>query len=284
MSIWEHVPSFFFPVVLTFLWIFVEALLLNLFGTTFGKWIFGIEIIDRSLKKPGYWSACLRSLSVWCNGIGTGFFIIAPATITVSYIRLRRDGVAPWDRLGKFRMIHGKIENRRMLIAGLCIAAVFMLALQFEEKQTGLMSEKGAQQKTKKFEESMDSDSGKTPLAQANFYLLMGRYDEAASVYRSIIMADPDLAEARYGLGVSHAKDGRHGAAIEELKQAIRLAPEYAEAHHILGLVYLASGNRDAALTQYRILLDLDEKLAEELHVYIRNMQNFVGNESASPR
>jgi uncharacterized RDD family membrane protein YckC len=303
MSIWEHVPSFFFPVVLTFLWIFVEAIMLHLFGTTIGKWVFGIEIIDRSLKKPGYRSACLRSLSVWCNGVGTGFFIIAPATVTVSYIRLRRDGVAPWDRLGKFRMIHGKIESRRMLTAGLCIAAVFMLAFQFEKKQAGSMPGKVTQQKTEKngsispsdqmwevtktsekYQESSRMDSEKTPLAQANFYLLMGRYGEATKAYRSILMENPDLAEARYGLGVSHAKSGRYGVATEELKQAVRLAPEYAEAHHILGLVYLASGNRDAALTQYRILVDLDEKLAEELHVYIRNMQTFVENESASPR
>jgi uncharacterized RDD family membrane protein YckC len=284
MSIWEHVPSFFFPVVLTFLWIFVEAIMVHLFGTTIGKWVFGIEIIDRSLKKPGIWSACLRSLSVWCNGVGTGFFIIAPATVTVSYIRLRRDGVAPWDRLGKFRMIHGKIESRRMLTAGLCIAAVFMLAFQFEKKQAGSIPGKAARQKPENNPESMSPDSDKTPLAQANFYLLMGRYSEAAGAYRSIIKENPDLAEARYGLGVSHAKGGRYGKATEELKQAVRLAPEYAEAHHILGLVYLSSGNRDAALTQYRILVDLDEKLAEELHVYIRNMQNFVGNESASPR
>lgn len=303
MSIWGHVPSFFFPVVLTFLWVFVEATMLHLFGTTIGKWIFGMEVIDRSLKKPGYWSACLRSLSVWCNGVGTGFFLICPATFTISYIRLRRNGIAPWDRLGKFHMIHGKIESRRMLTAGVCIAAVLMLAFQFEKKQAGSMPGKITQQKTgkngpispsdqiwkgarttEKHQKSSRPDSEKTPLAQANFYLLMGRYDEATRAYRSILRANPDLAEARYGLGVSYAKGRRYEVAIEELKEAVRLAPEYAEAHHILGLVYLASGKRDAALTQHRILVALDEELAKELRVYIRNMQNFVENENALPR
>jgi tetratricopeptide (TPR) repeat protein len=303
ISILEHVPSFFYPVVLTLLWVFVETIMLHLFGTTIGKWIFGIEIIDRSLKKPGYWSALLRSLSVWCNGVGTGFFLIAPATFIVSYIRLRRDGIAPWDRVGKFHMIHGKVESRRMLTAGLCIATVFLLAFQFEKKQAGSMSGKitpqqmekngsispsdkrwKAVQAKEKHQKSRLPDSEQTPLAQANFYLLMGRYDEATRAYVTIIGENPDLAEARYGLGVSYAKGRRYEAAIKELKQAVRLAPEYAEAHHILGLVYLSSGNRDAAMTQYRILVDLDEKLAEELRVYIRNMQNFVETESALPR
>lgn len=280
MSIWEHVSSFFFPVVLTFLWIFVEAIMLHLFGTTPGKWIFDMEVIDRSLKKPGYRSACLRSLSVWCNGVGTGFFLISPATFAISYIRLRHNGIASWDRLGKFHIIHGKIESRRMLTVGVCISAVLMLAFQFEKKKAGPMPGMVAQQKAEKYPESMSPDSDMTPLAQANFYLLMGRYEEATRAYLSIIGKTPDLAEARYGLGVSYAKGRRYDVAIEELKEAVRLAPEYAEAHHILGLVYLASGNRDAALTQYRILVGLDAKLAEELHVYIRNMKNFMEKES----
>ena len=292
MSVWEHVPSFFFPVVITFLWIFVEALLLHLYGTTLGKWIFGIEIVDRSLKRPGYWSACLRSLSVWCNGVGTGFFLIAPATYAISYVRLRRDGVAPWDRMGKFRAIHGKFEKRRILIAGLCIVGVLMLTFQFEKREEGSVPESVTHPKTedqastspgdhmrkgKNQPDSSQSGSNKTLLAQANSYLLMGRYEEAVKAYRSIIAEDPDLAEARYGLGVSYAKGRRYGAAIKELEEAVRLAPQYAEAHHILGLLYLTSGNRDAALKQHGVLVGLDKKLAEELSIYISNMDNFVG-------
>ena len=291
MSVFEHVPSFFFPVIMTFLWIFVEALLLHRFGTTFGKWVFGMKIVDRSLKRPGYWSACLRSLSVWCNGVGTGFFLIAPATFVISYVRLRRDGLAPWDRMGKFSAIHGKFEKQRALIAGLCIAGVLMLTFQFEKRQEGSIPETVMHSKTEdrpsispedpmrtgeSQPDSIQSGSNKRLLAQANSYLLMGRYEEAVEAYRSIIVENPDLAEARYGLGVSHAKGRRYGEAIKELEEAVRLAPEYAEAHHILGLLYLTSGNRDAALEQHRVLVGLDKKLAEELYIYISNMDNFV--------
>jgi tetratricopeptide (TPR) repeat protein len=126
-------------------------------------------------------------------------------------------------------------------------------------------------------EVSRQPDAERTLLAQANSYLLMGRYEEAILAYRSIIVERPDLAEARYGLGVSYAKGRRYGAAIKELEEAIRLSPEYAEAHHILGLLYLTSGHREAALEEHRVLVGLDKKLAEELFIYISNMQNFVG-------
>ncbi len=303
MAVWEHVPSFFFPVIITFLWVFVETMLLHLFGTTIGKWIFGIEIIDRFLKKPGLWNACVRSLSVWCNGVGTGFFLIAPATFTVSYVRLRRDGIAPWDRMGKFRTIHGKPEYRRILAVGLCAAAVLMLAIRLEERRgrqggadimhpraenqdpvspadrNRAIVETGGAQKG-----SSQPDAERTLLAQANSYLLMGRYEDAILAYRSIIVERPDLAEARYGLGVSYAKGRRYGAAIKELEEAVRLAPEYAEAHHILGLLYLTSGDRDAALKEHRVLAGLDKKLAEELFIYISNMQNFVEKNKPPPK
>ena len=41
-----------------------------------------------------------------------------------------------------------------------------------------------------------------TSLVQANSYLLLGRYEDAMTVYKQIILTSPDLAEARYGLGV----------------------------------------------------------------------------------
>ena len=297
IPIFRHIPSFFFPVVATLCWTFVEALLLGSFGTTVGKWVFNIEVIDRSLQRPGYRSAWLRSLSVWCNGMGTGFFLITPATLLVSYFRLRRERMAPWDRTGRFHMIHHKLESRRLISAGLLAAAVLLSVSRFETHKDAIRgaaikretADRGATSTppTKTYlasdiketkGNSGRSNRNEAQLSTANGYVLRGRYDEAAKVYRSIIATDPTMAEARYGLGVCYVKMHRNAAAEEELKEAVRLAPEYAEAHHILGLHYINSGNREGALAQYRTLSDLDEKLAEELNGFIRNMDNFVEN------
>ncbi len=93
---------------------------------------------------------------------------------------------------------------------------------------------------------------------------------------------NPNLAEARYGLGVGYAKKRRYRAAEKELEMAVRLVPEYAEAHHILGLIHVNSGNRERALDQVRVLMQMDGELAEELNGYIRNMENFQEKEPTS--
>jgi len=302
VSILNNVPSFFYPVMATFFWIFPEGVLLHFYAATPGKWVFGIELIDRSFKKPSLQAAWLRGLSVWCNGLGTGFFLIAPATLLVSYIRLRRKRIAPWDRTGGFHMIHRKTESRKLLGAGFLAAAVFFLAFHFERIPDGsvpktfdkspneemnaagrprpprrsVVNEKGS------FDESRGQTPGESSLSRANASLLAGRYDEAIEIYRSIVKNDPNLAEARYGLGVSYAKKRRYHAAEKELEMAVRLVPEYAEAHHILGLIHVNSGNREGALDQVRILMQMDGELAEELNGYIRNMENFQEKEPTS--
>ncbi len=285
----DYVPSFFLPVILTFIWVFLESLLIHLFGTTPGKWMLTIELIDKSLKRPGYWNALLRSLSVWCNGLGTGFFLIAPVTLVVSYVRLRRQRVAPWDRMGKFRMIHGKMENRKLLTAGFAALMVFLLAVQFRGKDAVSTRVADPRPGTGNGDPVSSEPlplpaASRTPLSQANRHLMTGRYEEAIKGYRSIIMKNPNSAEARYGLGVSYAKVHRDRAAKEELKEAIRLSPDYAEAHHILGLMHLTTGDKEAALKHYGILLHLDQKLAEELKTYIDNMDSFVIKERAPSR
>ena len=51
LALWRSVPSFFFPVVMTFFWVFVEAVLLRVFGVTPGKWMLNTEIIRWVFKK-----------------------------------------------------------------------------------------------------------------------------------------------------------------------------------------------------------------------------------------
>ncbi len=303
LALWRSVPSFFFPVVMTFFWVFVEAVLLRVFGVTPGKWMLNTEIIDRSLRSPGLWGAFLRSISVWCNGVGTGFFLIAPATIAVSYFRLRKDGLAPWDRLGKFRLIHRKIEGPRILWVFLGVAVLLVVASYFPDRRIGVIppdppaleagygnldretNDAGAiapKPEGRQTSAPNKQGSAQTSLVQANSYLLLGRYEDAMAVYKQIILTSPDLAEARYGLGVSYAKRRYYKEAMAELRQAVSLNPEYAEAHHILGLIYLTSGNRAAAVAQHRLLVDLDRTLADELLIYIENMRNFVETEGAN--
>ncbi|MBC8458600.1 MAG: RDD family protein, partial [Deltaproteobacteria bacterium] len=134
------IPAPLFPIISTFAWVFVEAALLSALGTSPGKWLLKTTIIDRSLEKPGYFGALRRSLSVWCNGMGTGIFFIFPATMAISYQRLRKEGYAPWDREGKFYLIHGKVGTQRFLFAFLFFVIFSVLNTYEIHEQIELMS------------------------------------------------------------------------------------------------------------------------------------------------
>ena len=249
------IPAPLFPIISTFAWVFVEAALLSVLGTSPGKWLLKTTIIDRSLNKPGYFGALRRSLSVWCNGIGTGIFFIAPVTMAISYQRLRKEGYAPWDREGRFSLIHGKVSGRRFFLAFLFFITSSILNTYEVYEQTAFIS---VNMMASKSRDGMATPKGETAsIAQ----------DPAAQ--KRLVQATDDYADAQYGLGKACYELGRYEEAIEALVQAIQLKPHYAEAHHILGFVYLNIGNKKAAIKQHEILKGLDKDLANELLSHI---------------
>ena len=283
------IPALLFPIILTFAWVFVEAALLSVLGTSPGKWLLKTTIIDRSLDKPGYFSALRRSLSVWCNGMGTGIFFIVPVTMVISYQRLRKEGYAPWDREGRFSLIHGKVDARRLSFAFLSFVTFSVLNTYEIHEQIALTSVDMEVSKSLGEMAALKGETASTvkdtapperrvPVtdgyADAQYGLgkacyELGRYEEAIEALKQVVQIRPDFAEAQYGLGISYANMRRYGEATKVLKQAIQLKPHYAEAHHILGFVYLNIGNRKAAIKQHEILKDLDKDLANELLAYI---------------
>ena len=284
-----NIPAPLFPIISTFAWVFVEAALLCVLGTSPGKWLLKTTIIDKSLKKPGYFGALRRSLSVWCNGIGTGIFFVVPVTMAISYQRLRKDGYAPWDRQGRFSLIYGKVSGRRFFFAFLFLVTFSVLNTyeihkQMESMPVSMMAPKSLDGTTalKGETASLAEDPPaqqprvQTPDDYADAQYKLGkacyersRYKEAIKALKQVVRIRPDFADARYGLGVSYANSRLYGEATKELMQAIQLKPRYAEAHHILGFVYLNVGNRKAAIKQHAILKDLDKDLANELLAYI---------------
>lgn len=62
-----------------------------------------------------------------------------------------------------------------------------------------------------------------------------GRLDEAAGIYRKILQAMPDQADALQLLGAVEGQQGRHEQAVELLRRAVESAPDNAAAHNNLG-------------------------------------------------
>lgn len=80
----------------------------------------------------------------------------------------------------------------------------------------------------------------------------------AEPLYRCVLAATPDHADALHFLGVLCFQQGRHLEAIESLSRAVALAPEAAFIHSNLGLAQQAAGRTDAAIASFARAIDLD--------------------------
>ncbi|MCB1231431.1 MAG: RDD family protein [Verrucomicrobiae bacterium] len=101
-----------------FLWHLVEGVLLNLFGTTPGKFIFGIRVegpegVPRLplLKSTG------RAFLVWGAGFGLALFPFYLVGCGVALYMLLTQGTTIWDRLVGSRVKHLPMTPARILMA-----------------------------------------------------------------------------------------------------------------------------------------------------------------------
>ena len=113
-----------------------EAVSLSRYGTTPGKWLFGIRVIHRNLGAPSPSAWLARSARVWLYGIAMGFPFIWMITCAAAYILLKREGRTLWDQKGGFDIEHVQLGAIRTLGCG--VALVFFIALNsfFMQKRT----------------------------------------------------------------------------------------------------------------------------------------------------
>lgn len=90
-----------------------------------------------------------------------------------------------------------------------------------------------------------------------------GRLQQAESIYRAILAADPQHVNAIQMLGVIATQVGQHQAAYELLVQAANLAPFQADIYCNLGSVSEKLGDFEKALALYTKALELNPLYAE---------------------
>jgi len=78
-----------------------------------------------------------------------------------------------------------------------------------------------------------------------------GRLHEAEALYRRVIAAQPNHAEAAFNLGVVLRQLGKVDEAIAAYGQALRVKPDYPEAHFNLGNALMAVGKAGEAILAY---------------------------------
>src|SRR5213082_2093155 len=89
-------------------------------------------------------------------------------------------------------------------------------------------------------------------LATAKGLHQAGRLSDAEPIYRQIIEAQSDCAEAWHLLGGVAYQTGRVELAIQCLGRSIALQPAQAPVHHDLGLILQRAGRWEVAAAHYR--------------------------------
>jgi hypothetical protein len=118
-----------FQILTLFSWVFVESLLLSVFGTTPGKVLLKTRLRLTGCDSIPFIVAFHRSLRVWWRGLGAGIAIITLFTLLHADKVLTRDSITSWDKELGFIVVHEKIGATRVVIAIIWFAAMFALTI-----------------------------------------------------------------------------------------------------------------------------------------------------------
>ncbi|MFX1451723.1 MAG: tetratricopeptide repeat protein, partial [Promethearchaeota archaeon] len=118
-------------------------------------------------------------------------------------------------------------------------------------------------------------------------------YLKAIEYFEKAVKLTPQLKEAWYELGLSHAALGNMEKVIESHKKVIEIDPEFKEAWKFLGTAYLSQKNYQEAILSYNKVLELDpqdtyswyymSKCFEKLEKYQNMIQCLVNVVSIDP-
>jgi Flp pilus assembly protein TadD len=79
------------------------------------------------------------------------------------------------------------------------------------------------------------------------FFFEAGEFDCATSTFQAAVNKDPQLWEARYGLGLAFIQKSDANKAVEQLRAVAQLRLQDPMAHNALGLALEALGDYDAS-------------------------------------
>lgn len=109
-------------------------------------------------------------------------------------------------------------------------------------------------------------------LAYADLMLRNDKYDEAITIYKSLIEKDPKAVALNYRLGEAYRRKGDTNAAIETFRRGSELAPNNPDNLLQLGLLMEGTGKRDQAKPIYEQILKIkpDHPIALNNLAYIK--------------
>jgi len=107
--------------------IFIEAIMLSLSGSTLGKWLLGMKVVNNDGSKLDFLTSLNRNFLVFIKGEGLWLGIIPLITYIYSYYSLQNHKISSWDSGLGIRLIHVPVGIIRAVI----ILLLSLLGLYF---------------------------------------------------------------------------------------------------------------------------------------------------------
>jgi uncharacterized RDD family membrane protein YckC len=115
----------------------LDAIVMALFGTTFGKALQGLRVRDLEGRSPRLIRMLQRNLGVFA-GCGFGVPVISLITYIVSYRRLSSNDLTFWDRNAGTRVFDQRVTPlRTWLTASLCLIVMAYAAIAYGRRTMG---------------------------------------------------------------------------------------------------------------------------------------------------
>jgi uncharacterized RDD family membrane protein YckC len=105
----------------------LAALPLGLTGSTLGKWLFGIRVVDADGQPIGVALALRREVRVLWQGLAMGLPVISLLTLGLAYRRLVRVGRTRWDEALDLHVRHHPLGPAQGVLAVIGLLAVAVL-------------------------------------------------------------------------------------------------------------------------------------------------------------
>lgn len=126
--------TFLDVIVSVFLAALVGAVVVGATGSSIGKAIFGVRVVDGTMRPIGLWRGLKRELTIWLIGLGTGIAVVSLITLVISYRRLTLRATTLWDQ-GQHLVLHRPARTLQTVLSaiGVILIPICFTALRYLE-------------------------------------------------------------------------------------------------------------------------------------------------------
>lgn len=110
-------------------WFVLETFLLHRFGTTPGKWLLGLMVVNHNGSLLSLRDATRRSARVLCIGLGFGWGLLALVCQIMAYFTAKRLGRPLWDHAGGHRVTATALQPMRLVAYVFTLFAALLLQI-----------------------------------------------------------------------------------------------------------------------------------------------------------